>query len=51
MWKGSKALIDAVDQLDGYLTWRDCKTALIVFVRQKDFIRVLDKAKEDLLKY
>lgn len=48
IWKGAKALTDAVDQLDGYLTWRDCKTALIVFVRQKDFIKVLEKAKDAL---
>ncbi len=48
IWKGAKALTEAVAQLDGYLTWRDCKTALIVFVRQKDFMKVLEKAKEAL---
>lgn len=48
IWKGAKALSDAVMQLDSYLTWRDCKTALIVFVRQKDFIKVLEKARESL---
>lgn len=50
IWKGAKALSDAVMQLDSYLTWRDCKTALIVFVRQKDFIKVLEKARESLKK-
>ncbi len=50
IWKGAKALSDAVMQLDSYLTWRDCKTALIVFVRQKDFIKVLEKARESLEK-
>ncbi len=49
IWKGAKVLTDAVAQLDGYLTWRDCKTALIVFVRQKDFIKVLEKAKDALI--
>ena len=48
IWKGAKALTDAVAQLDGYLTWRDWKTALIVFVRQKDFLKVLEKAKDAL---
>lgn len=38
IWKGAKALTNAVRQLNGYLTWRDCKTALIVFVRQKDYL-------------
>ena len=34
----------AVNQLDSYLTWRDCKTALIYFVKRKDFIKVLENA-------
>lgn len=31
LWKGEKALLEALDQLLGYVTWRDVKTALIVF--------------------
>lgn len=31
VWRGAQALTKAVDQLLGYLTWRDCKAALIVF--------------------
>jgi len=31
VWKGSKELGKAVDQLLGYLTWRDCKTAIVLF--------------------
>jgi len=31
IWKGSKELSNGIDQLLGYLTWRDCKSALIVF--------------------
>ncbi|MFZ0427164.1 MAG: hypothetical protein WAO20_03535 [Acidobacteriota bacterium] len=31
VWRGDKQLLAAVDQLLGYLTWRDCKTALILF--------------------
>ena len=42
MWTGSKAVAKAIHQLDSYLTWRDCKTALIYFVRRKDFISVVD---------
>jgi hypothetical protein len=33
VWRGQKHLIEATDQLLGYLTWRDCKAALIVFNR------------------
>jgi len=31
VWKGSGELTKAINQLLGYLTWRDCKTALVVF--------------------
>jgi hypothetical protein len=31
IWQGVASLTDACDQLTGYLTWRDCKAALVVF--------------------
>jgi len=31
IWKGEGELSNAINQLLGYLTWRDCKTALILF--------------------
>jgi hypothetical protein len=31
VWRGKKELAAAIDQLLGYLTWRDCKAALIIF--------------------
>jgi hypothetical protein len=31
VWKGEQKITEAIDQLHGYLTWRDCKTALIIF--------------------
>ena len=43
MWTGEKKIRDAFLQLDGYSTWRDCKTALIYFVRRKDYLSVLEK--------
>ena len=48
MWTGQKEVEKAIDQLDSYLTWRDCKTALIYFVRRKDFIKILGTAEEAL---
>lgn len=48
MWTGQKSIADALKQLDSYLTWRDCKTALIYFVRRKDFLAVLQTAEETL---
>jgi len=31
IWHGNTELLKALDQLLGYLTWRDCKAALIIF--------------------
>ena len=48
MWIGPKAMREAIEQLDSYLTWRDCKTALVYFVRKKDFLQIIEKAKAEL---
>ena len=49
MWTGPKEVKSALEQLDGYLTWRDCKTALIYFVRRKNFFSILDSVKATLM--
>ena len=41
-WSGEKAFIEAIDQLLGYVSWRDTKTAVLVFNRNKNFSEVLD---------
>lgn len=45
-WAGPKSLCDTIDQLLGYVTWRDTKTAIIIFNRNKDFSSVLAKIPE-----
>jgi hypothetical protein len=40
-WDGPASLTAAIDQLLGYTTWRDAKTALLVFNRNVDFSAVL----------
>lgn len=45
MWTGAKAVQEAILQLDSYLTWRDCKTALIYFVRRKNYLSILKNIK------
>lgn len=45
-WQGKKELTDAINQLLGYITWRDTKTALIIFNRNKDLTSVLQKIQE-----
>jgi hypothetical protein len=45
-WKGEKSLTDTIDQLLSYLSWRDTKTAIVVFNRNADFSAVLAKIAE-----
>lgn len=46
-WKGAKHLTEAIYQLfDRYLTWRDTKTALIVFVKQDCISEIIKKIDE-----
>lgn len=44
-WVGSKGYLAALDQLLSYLTWRNSKAAVVLFVRNKDFSSVLDEVK------
>jgi len=42
-WHGEVSLLMAISQLfDRYLTWRDSKVAVILFVKSKNFTAVLD---------
>jgi len=43
IWTGAGDVPKALAQLDSYLTWRDCKTALIYFVTRKNFLAIIDK--------
>ncbi|MBC8769586.1 hypothetical protein H4O18_16430 [Arenibacter sp. BSSL-BM3] len=51
-WKGKSEFHQAINQLfDRYLTWRDSKVALIFFVKNNDFTRVLESVKEETKKH
>lgn len=43
VWKGENSLSEAIDQILGYLQWRDTKAALLIFNRNKSFSDVLGK--------
>lgn len=45
-WRGKKAYLDTITQLLSYLTWRDSKAAIIVFVSNKDFTSVLSTIQQ-----
>ena len=46
IWRGSKSVMEAMEQLLGYSTWRDTKTAIVVFNRGGDFTSVIGKTRE-----
>ena len=45
-WHGPKSLTETIDQLLGYLTWRDTKTAILLFNRTKNLSTVLARVPE-----
>ncbi|WP_208596901.1 hypothetical protein ACCP91_19305 [Xanthomonas axonopodis pv. cyamopsidis] len=45
-WSGPKKLSTTIDQLLGYSSWRDTKTAIVVFNRNRDFSKVLESIPE-----
>ena len=42
-WKGKKKLVKAIDQLLRYTSWRDTKTAILLFNKNQNFSSVLAK--------
>lgn len=44
IWKGPKTITDTLDQLLGYLTWRDTKAALLLFIRDGVPTEIIPKA-------
>jgi len=50
-WHGQKQYSETIDQLLNYVTYRDTKTAILVFVRNKDFSNVLNEIQETTPKH
>lgn len=51
-WGGAKALHETVDQLFGYVTWRDTKTAVIIFVKaRQSFTAMVEAAVKAMAEY
>jgi hypothetical protein len=40
-WTGPKGFTETIDQLLGYLSWRDTKAAIVMFNRNRDFSKVI----------
>lgn len=50
-WKGMAAFNETIEQLMGYLTWRDSKAAVICFVRNKELQPVLQQIESETPKH
>jgi hypothetical protein len=47
-WKGKKVFLETITQLLSYLTWRDSKAAVIMFVKNKEFSDVIETVKSEI---
>lgn len=47
-WRGEKKFIETINQLLGYTSWRDTKTAIFLFNKNKDLTSVLEKVKKSV---
>ena len=50
-WTGAKNYLSTIDQLLNYLTWRDTKVSVIIFVTQKDILSTLNKIEVETSKH
>jgi len=46
-WSGQKNYFEAIDQALGYLTWRDSKASIIMFVKNKAMTATLQSVERD----
>ena len=49
IWDGPKSFSDAIDQLLGYLSWRDSKCALLIFNKRKGSSAVREKMHNSMV--
>lgn len=47
-WKGKQVFLDAISQLLSYLTWRDTKAALLLFVRDTTMTAAVDGVRDNI---
>lgn len=50
-WKGAEALLETIGQILNYLSWRDTKTAILLFNRNKNFSAVLAQIPDIVKKH
>jgi DNA-binding sugar fermentation-stimulating protein len=48
IWTGAAKFREAIDQLLGYVTWRDTKAALIIFIKTGTPSDIIKKARAEV---
>lgn len=51
IWHGKKQFFSAINQLQSYLTWRDTKSALIIFVKDKNISSIIEKINSTIIEH
>lgn len=51
IWKGKEVFLETISQLLSYLSWRDTKAGIILFVKNKEFGSVISKIREYVLEH
>ncbi|OKH45638.1 hypothetical protein NIES30_19105 [Phormidium tenue NIES-30] len=50
-WRGKEVFLDTINQLLSYLSWRDTKAGIILFVQNKDFGAVISKIQNHIVEH
>ncbi len=50
-WGGKEVFLDTINQLLSYLSWRDTKTGIILFIKNKDFGAVISKMQNHVAEH
>ena len=50
-WKGERKYIETIDQILGYTSWRDTKTAILIFNKNKDTTKVIETIKQATIQH
>jgi len=51
VWKGSKIFLETIDQILGYLTWQDSKSAILLFIDNENLDNVKQTVKSDITQH
>ncbi len=51
IWRGKESFLKAIDQLIGYIGWRDTKNALIIFCKNKNLSSVFTQIRDEIMNH